>query len=228
MIAPARGRIIMPFRPWIMDSTVLSEGRNRTKAQVRLVRWHGETVVEKDYAARGWLVRRLLGPHLLDREQRALERLADVGGVPGFRSRPDRQRLLMERLPGRPLASYSRPAAPGVLPPDFFLRLRRLVTTLHHEGIAQGDIGAGDVLVRTDGSPGLVDFSVSVPRRHKGLGRRLFKAAVQQDLRRVARLHLRYSPGDLDDDEQRLLAHESPTHRWGRRLRRLVPGRRGA
>ena len=66
-----------------LDSTVLSEGRNRTKAQVRLVRLDGETVVEKDYSTRGILVRHLLGPRLLDREERALEQLADVRG-PGL------------------------------------------------------------------------------------------------------------------------------------------------
>ena len=211
-----------------MDSTVLSEGRNRTKATVRLVRWQGETVVEKDYSSRGFLIRLILGPRLLDREQRALDKLAEVPGVPQFRCRPDRQRLLMERLPGRPLSSYPPGATDNALPPDFFLRLRRLVKTLHHEGVAQGDIGAGDVMVLNDGSPGVVDFSVCMQRRSTLLRAWLFRSAVHQDLRRIARLHQRYSPNDLDDDEQFILSQESSTHRWARRLRSLVPGRRGA
>jgi len=209
-----------------MDSTVLSEGRNSTKAQVRLIRLAGETVVEKDYSSRGFLVRGILGPRLLNREERALRRLAGLAGVPGFKLRPSRQRLIMERLPGRPLAGFPRSGNGATLPADFFLRLRRLVKSVHHEGIAQGDIGAGDVLVLCDGSPGLVDFSVSVRRQEGGIRGWLFRAAAHQDLRRIARLHRRYSPSDLDAEEERILATEPLPHRWGRHLRRLLPGRR--
>jgi RIO-like serine/threonine protein kinase len=211
-----------------LDSTVLSEGRNRTKAQVRLVRLDGETVVEKDYSARGLLIRHLLGPRLLDREERALEQLADVRGVPGLRARPSRDRLLMERLPGRPLSSFVETPTGSGLPPDFFLRLRRLVKRVHGEGVTQGDIGTGDVLVLTDGSPGLVDFAVSVQLHGGPLNPWLFRTAVHQDLRRIARLHQRYSPANLDADEERILSDETTTHRWSRRLRDLVPGRRRA
>lgn len=216
----------MPGRTMVMDSTVLSEGRNSTKACVRLVRLAGETVVEKDYSSRGFLVRGILGPRLLNREERALRRLDGLSGVPGFKLRPSRHRLIMERLSGRPLAGFPRGGDGTTLPADFFLRLRRLVKSVHHEGIAQGDIGAGDVLVRSDGSPGLVDFSVSVRRRAGGMGSWLFRAAVHQDLRRIARLHQRYSATDLDAEEERILATEPRPHRWVRRLRRLLPGRR--
>ena len=226
MIAPVNRGIIMRGRAMAMDSTVLSEGRNSTKACVRLIRLAGETVVEKDYSSRSFLVRGILGPRLLDREEGALRRLDGLSGVPGFKLRPSRQRLIMERLPGRSLASYPRGGDGTTLPSDFFLRLRRLVKAVHHEGIAQGDIGAGDVLVRSDGSPGLVDFSVSVRRRSGGFRGWLYRSAVHQDLRRIARLHQRYSPIDLDAEEERILAAEPPPHRWGRRLRRLLPGRR--
>jgi len=218
----------MTGRALAMDSTVLSEGRNRTKARVRLIRLAGETVVEKDYSGRGFLVRRILGPRLLDREERALQQLAALAGVPAFKLRPSRQRLLMERLPGRPLASFPRGGDGTALPADFFLRLRRLVKTVHAAGIAQGDIGAGDVLVRSDGSPGLVDFSVSCRRGTGRIRNWLFRSAAHQDLRRIARLHQRYSPLNLDAEEESILATEQSPHRWGRRLRGLVPGRRRA
>jgi len=211
-----------------LDSTVLSAGRNGTKAQVRLIRLHGETVVEKDYSSRGFLVRRFLGPRLLDREERALSLLSEVRGVPAFRLRPSRDRLIMERLPGRPLAGFPEGGDGRALPPDFFLRLRRLVKRIHSEGVTQGDIGTGDVLVLNDGSPGLVDFSVSVQRRGGRLNTWMFRTSAHQDLRRLARLHSRYAPASLDEDEQRILSHETPSHRWSRRLRDLVPGRRRA
>ena len=211
-----------------LDSTVLSEGRNRTKAQVRLIRLDGETVVEKDYSARGLIIRTLIGPRLLDREQRALDRLQEVRGVPCFRQRPSRDRLIMERLAGRPLNTYPEDSDGSSLPPDFFLRLRRLTRRVHREGVTQGDIGAGDVLVLIDGSPGLVDFSVSVQENGGRLNAWLFRTAVHQDMRRIARLHQRFSPSSLDEDEERILMHETTTHRWSRRLRDLVPGRRRA
>jgi RIO-like serine/threonine protein kinase len=211
-----------------VDSTVLSEGRNRSKAQVRLIRLDGETVVEKDYSARGIIIRRILGPRLLDREQRALQRLEEVRGVPCFRQRPSRDRLIMERLAGRPLNAYPEGGDAAGLPPDFFLRLRRLTKRVHRQGVTQGDIGSGDVLVLTDGSPGLVDFSVSVQLNSGRLNAWMFRTAVHQDHRRIARLHQRFSPSSLDEDEERILMHETTTHRWSRRLRDLVPGRRRA
>jgi len=82
--------------------------------------------------------------------------------------------------------------------------------------------------VRTDGRPGLVDFSVSVRRGPGRFRKWLFRAATHQDLRRIARLHERYSPLDLDAEEESILAEEPSPHRWGRRLRGLVPGRRRA
>ena len=206
-----------------MDSLVLSEGRNGSKARVRLVRWQGETAVEKNYSHRRLLVRHVLGPWLLDREERALRRLAGHHRIPALRARPSRQRLVMSRLEGQSL--QERGAAH--LAPGFFPRLLTLVQEIHGLGVAQGDIGAGDVLVDHDGYPGLVDFSVSVVRATGRPGGWLFRAAVAQDLRRVARLHARYSPADLSPQEQELLRVESGLHRWARRLRRLaLPARR--
>ncbi len=198
-----------------MDSIVLSEGRNGTKARVRLVRWQGETAVEKDYSHRGWLVRRLLGPLLLNREERALRRLAGSLQAPTLRARPARDRLVMSRLEGRSLKERGELGPPS----GFFRRLRSLVREMHALGVAQGDIGTGDVLVGPDGRPGLVDFSVSVVRPVGRPGGWLFRAAAAQDLRRVARLHARFSPEDLSPEEWKLLAGEPALHRWARRLR---------
>jgi RIO-like serine/threonine protein kinase len=214
----------MAMTETVQNTTVLSEGRNRTKARVRLVRWNDETAVEKDYSARGLLMRRLVGPHILDREERALTRLAGVAGVPAFLGRPTRDRLVMERLPGQTLASFG--AARADLPPGFFGCLLELVKTLHRRGVAQRDIGAGDVLVAGDGEPGLVDFSVSVRQRRGPLNALLFRSATAQDLRRVARLHQRFSPADLTEEERGYLEHEPALNRWAHRLRRLVPRRR--
>jgi RIO-like serine/threonine protein kinase len=210
----------------VNDVRILSPGRNRTKARVRLVVWGDETAVEKDYSCRGLLVRHILGPMVLDREERALARLSGTAGIPALLARPARNRLIMERLEGRTLASYARAPAARELPAAFFSRLLALVKSIHRSGVAQRDIGAGDVLVAADGSPGLIDFSVSLERRRGPLNAFLFRSATAQDLRRVSRLHQRYSPDDLSAEERRHLVGEPAINRLARRARRLVPGRR--
>jgi RIO-like serine/threonine protein kinase len=216
----------MAMTETVQDTTVLSEGRNRTKARVRLVRWNDGTAVEKDYSTRGFLMRRLVGPLILNREERALTRLAGTAGIPAFLARPTRDRLVMERLPGQTLAGMGSARARAELPAGFFGRLLTLVKILHRRGVAQRDIGAGDVLVAGDGEPGLVDFSVSVRQRRGPFNALLFRSAIAQDLRRVARLHQRFSPGDLTEEERGYLEHEPALNRWAHRLRRLVPGRK--
>ena len=172
----------------------LSEGRNASKARVRTVRWHGIDAVEKDYAHRPWPVRLLLGPLMLGREERALRRLAGAEGFPCVLARPESTRLVLSRLPGTPLREMLRTRDP--LPERFFDRLADLLATMHRLGVAQGDIGLGDVLVQPDGSPALLDFSVSVVRGQGILGKTMFGLTAAQDNRRLARLRRRFKATD--------------------------------
>ena len=141
-----------------------------------------------------------------------------------------RQRGLFELAETYCADRLKRPDLPesqrAELPAGFFGRLLKLVKTLHRCGVAQRDIGAGDVLVTGAGEPGLVDFSVSVRQRRGPFNALLFRSATAQDLRRVARLHQRFSPGDLTEEERGYLEHEPALNRWAHRLRRLVPGRK--
>jgi len=203
---------------------VLSEGRNRTKARVHLRTVDGRRVVEKDYSGRGFFMRRLLGPLLLDREERALRLLGGRPGFPVVLERPSRDRLVMSFLDGVPLGRLPRD---GALPAGFFARLTALVESMHALGVAQGDIGSGDVLLAPDGRPSLVDFSVSVRRGRGWLRRTWFQAAAEQDRRRVARLHQRWAADDLSAEERDRLAHSSPWREAGRGLRALPPLAKG-
>ncbi|MFQ5669956.1 MAG: hypothetical protein ACE5HD_05480 [Acidobacteriota bacterium] len=207
---------------------ILSQGRNRTKARICLIQWQGKPAVEKDYSQRGLLVRCLLGPLFLNREQRALEHLAGMDGVPAVHARPSRDRLIMERLDGKPLLAYSGSSPDsGHLPGDFFVRLQQLVAALHRRGVAQGDIGAGDVLVRRDGSPALIDFSVSLVRNKGLLGIFAFHNAARQDRRRLARLRKRFAPAGLTRHDRLLLDREPLLHQCIRQVGRLRPGHKG-
>jgi hypothetical protein len=206
---------------------VLSRGRNRTKARVRAVSWNGVPAVEKDYSSASLPVRLLLGPWMLDREQAALSRLAGTEGIPALLARPSRQRLILERLDAATLQDTWEGHR---LPPGFFSRLGALLDRIHEKGVAQGDIGSGDVLVWPDGRPALVDFSVSVVEGSWPMGRLVFRAARRQDDRRFARLAERYalSPADLDSAVQagdRLPPPERRLERWVRRLRAVPPRR---
>lgn len=178
--------------PSIPSATVLSTGRNATKARVVAIDWQGVAAVEKNYTHRPLLIRRLLGPLMLSREERALRHLGGADGFPRFLARPARARLLMTRMPGRTLREILRDGA--ALPPQFFDRLDKLLVRMHANGVAQGDIGLGDVLVGPAGAPGLVDFSVSVVRGRGLLGRFLFGRAAAQDNRRFERLRHHFRP----------------------------------
>ena len=178
--------------PEFATTDVLSTGRNATKARVLAVDWQGVAAVEKNYSQGPLLMRLLLGPLLLSREERALRRLEGTAGFPRVLARPDRTRLVMTHLPGTTLRDWLHRGA--TLPPRFFERLDHLLTGMHGEGVAQGDIGLGDVLVLPDGEPALVDFSVSVVRGRGPLGRLLFGFAAAQDNRRFERLRQRFRP----------------------------------
>ena len=89
------------------SATVLSTGRNSTKARVVAVEWQSTAAVEKDYTQRPLLVRRLLGPLMLNREEAwdysTLTLNADgrfsIGGIPR-----EPVKLIL-RIPGYRLAS---------------------------------------------------------------------------------------------------------------------------
>lgn len=171
----------------------LHPGRNFTKAIVTVVTTRAGPVVVKDFAARPWIVRVLIGPWHLDREERAYARLRAVEGVPRLVGRIDRQAIAIEYVPGPTLAA----SRPGDLPATFFDRLDALVAALHAAGVAHADLHRHDVLVGPDGRPRIVDFSTAViagARHVPSLGW-AFRQACRADRRSAAKLRHRLLPG---------------------------------
>lgn len=166
---------------------VLSHGRNRTKAVVRRIDRPDGPAVLKDYSGRPLWVRRVVGPLLLDWEEAALRQLDGLDGVPRVLARPGRDRLLMSWIEGTPLRGAGR----GV-PEAFFSALEDLLDAMHARGVAQADIGSGDVLVRPDGTPALVDFAVAVRRGKLVPLWKSFASAVRHDRHRLGRLRGRF------------------------------------
>jgi hypothetical protein len=171
----------------------LHGGRNVTKATVDLVELDGHTIVVKDFAARPWPVRLLLGPWQLDREGRAYGVLTGVRGTAAFVARVDRQAIALQYVHGRSLATYR----PGELKAEFFDRLDRLLDDIHARGVAHGDLHRHDVLAGPGEEPYLVDFSTSVVALAGAgsLSRLIFRQMRGADRRSAAKLRRRFLPG---------------------------------
>lgn len=134
---------------------VLAAG-TRAKADVLLVESDAGIVVLKDFAKRGHWVRRRLGPWLLDREERAYRRLADVEAVPRLLGRLDPAALVVEYRPG---VLLSRSLA-GRLPAGFVASLARVVDEMHRRGVVHLDLRhRSNVLAGEDGRPVVLDFA---------------------------------------------------------------------
>jgi hypothetical protein len=131
-------------------------------ARVERVTLDGVQWTLKDFSGRPLLVRNTLGRFLLRRELRALQRLDGIDGVPQRAFRIDRDAIAAEFIPGTTLGE----AAPERMTTPFFIALERLLTDVHARGIVHLDTrGTGNMLLRPDGTPALIDFQASLDTR---------------------------------------------------------------
>jgi hypothetical protein len=138
-------------------------GRGRwPKAEIWRVRIGGEDWIVKDFAARGFFARNLIGVPFIRRDLRALQRLAGVKGIPGGAFRVDRHALAYRFVPGRTLASI-----PGEeLPTELFLALEATLRDVHARGIVHLDIrNCRNVIVTDRNEPVLLDFEAHLDTR---------------------------------------------------------------
>ena len=98
-----------PSRATLSSATerILNQG-SRRNPDVLLVRHEGGLVVVKDFAPRGFFVRRWLGPWLARREQRAWRALDGHPSVPRWVGAIDRLAFAVEYRPGRTLFGARR------------------------------------------------------------------------------------------------------------------------
>jgi RIO1 family len=216
----------MPLtRGWLERSPRrrLHGGRNLTKAVIELVEVEGRTIILKDFVARPWPVRRLLGPWHLDREVRAYRRLEGLDGIPRFLARVDRCAIALEYVSGPTLAALRR----GDLPEPFYLRLEALVDAMHARGVAHGDLHGHDVIAAPGPRPFVIDFSTAVCRSRGPLGRWLFQQMCRADRRSVAKLRSRLAPRGGSIPPRPPLYHAGNLlQRWLRPRRHDRPDRR--
>lgn len=196
-----------------LEQTVLSAG-HATAPRVSVVSLDDRQFVFKDYAATAGLFRRLVAPLLVWRETTALQRLADVDGIPCLIGRVGRRGLLMDYVPARPLptAELSATTVPAV---------EAIVERMHAAGVVHADLRAArNVLVDDAGQPYIVDFVARLCRgpRWNAPWNWLFEQFRAADHSALAKLRVRYAPSQVRPED-----HRNATAANGReRIARLI------
>ncbi len=206
---------------WIEERRIV--GRNATKADVLLGRIGDRPVAIKDYGPRPALVRVVLGRWLTAREVRAYVAAGDLEGLPACLGRRGPTALVLERVPGRPLAEL----AVGDVRTATFDRLDGVLAALHARGVALGDVHHRDVLVTADGDVRVVDLATAWVRGRAPWSRWIFRRFRDQDRVAAARLRARYLGGDEGRAIESVGRSAAAWHRRGRTWKRWVDRLRG-
>lgn len=170
---------------------VLKRGARRNP-DVYLVQADGGLVVVKDFAPRGWMMRRWVGPWLLRRELDAYARLEGHPAVPRLLGVLDRRAFAVEYRPGERVSRGLR----GRVPAGFADELAAAVERMHACGVAHLDLRhRSNVLADERGHPVLLDFASAVRFRPGGRGARwLLPWLAWFDRRAVAKWRARVQP----------------------------------
>ncbi|MFP6564698.1 MAG: hypothetical protein VCC68_09485 [Myxococcota bacterium] len=133
------------------------------KAEIRTVTVAGERCVVKDFSGGSLLVRRVLGPWLLRREERAYRALAGCDFVPKLVRGSDGASIVLEYRAGERLTRSLR----GRLPATFSADLEAAVTKMHACGVVHLDLRhRSNVLVDGEGRPVILDFASAITGRN--------------------------------------------------------------
>lgn len=165
---------------------------------------------------------------LANRELRQLKRAEGIAGIPRVLARPARNVYLREYIEGIAL-----PRAP-VQPAKFYHELMSITLALHDRGITHNDLHKeANVIVQPDGSPGLLDFQLSLTLP-KGSG--LFRILTLFDRYHVVKNRRHRTRSPLTPEEQELFRRTGEIRHLHQRLvkkpmnlltRRLFPKQLG-
>lgn len=140
------------------DVQLLRDGR-AANAVVTCVTWCGKRWTVKDFSSRSWWVRRLIAPFLLARELKILSRLQGVDGVAPEAFRIDDAAIAVRFMEGRGLGKVPKEEVTV----EFLTAFEKLLQAIHERGVVHLDVrGTGNVVMRPDGTPGLIDFQASL------------------------------------------------------------------
>jgi len=141
------------------------------KADVLLVSVAGGSVIVKDFAGRGFWIRRA-GRLQVRREVAAYRWLEGVPGVPAFVGQVDALALAIEWIDGERLAFAALQPEDR---PRLVVALRAILEAIHARGVIHNDLrGRENVLLRRDGGLAVIDFAGAMRLRPGGIAHRLF------------------------------------------------------
>lgn len=190
-------RPVLPGREGLEAATTsrIHEG-SATKAAIRVCESHGRRFVVKDVRGMHPLVRLLYGRRVLRREERALQALAGVPGVPALLGRIDADAVALQYVAAEPMRRG--------LEPDRLrracARLRECVDRMHERGVVHLDLRQKrNVLVDAAGEVFLVDFQSAWLLTPGGLWMRLL---APLDRSAELKFRWRYAPDLLSEEER--------------------------
>ena len=124
-------------------------GRNFTKADILVYRRDGIDIAVKDYTARPWLIRNILGRWSIRRETAAYEAAGDIAGLPEFLGRLGPYTLAVRWIEARQLKLLG-----GTVDSRALDRVGEILEALHARGVAIADLPHRiDALIRNAGRP---------------------------------------------------------------------------
>lgn len=176
---------------------------------VRLLEHGGRSWVAKDYRACTPLYRWTVGAWNLRRERAALERLADVEGVPHVEARVGRWILVLTHFQGRDIGKADKARQDEA----FFADLSRIVAEMHARGVVHLDLRQRrNILIRPDGRAAVIDFGAALCLPPGG---RRFSSLARIDDSGVLKYRRRARPGSLTpEEEDRLSRAERRRRLW--------------
>jgi serine/threonine protein kinase len=141
--------------------TLLRDGR-WANARVERADIAGRSWVVKDFRARSWWVRNTIGRLFVRRELATLQRLGGIDGVPPDAFRLDAHAIAFGYIDGETLGRVDVARQTAV----YFTALEHLLLAIHARGVVHLDTrGTGNVLMRPDGAPALIDFQSALSTR---------------------------------------------------------------
>jgi hypothetical protein len=187
---------------------LLRDGRF-ANARVERVRIVGADWIFKDFASRAFFVRHTVGRFLLRREVHALRRLQGIDGIPSDAFRVDAFAMAARFVPGRSLASLKKPQVST----GYLLALEALLQQVHSRGLVHLDTrGGGNLLLRPDGTPGIIDFQAALSTRW--MPRVLRRWFEDMDLSGVYKKWQLWQPDTLGVQRQQQLDRLNRWRRW--------------
>ena len=135
----------------------------------------GQPMILKSFCFRSLWIRCTVGAFLTHRESTILQRLSGISGIPEKAERCSPTSISYRYMEGETLGSISKQSKK--LPESYFLEAEKLIAKMHERQISHLDLRRGENwLVRSDGTPGIIDFqsSISVSFLPKSLKGKLY------------------------------------------------------